>query len=56
MDKLKEMIMNQAKDGKITCKEACEIASKMGIENHVVGKIIDEKKIKIIECQLGCFG
>ena len=55
MDKLEETIKNQAKDGKITCKEALEIAKEMGVNPIAVGKILNELNIKIRGCQLGCF-
>ncbi|MDY6933940.1 MAG: hypothetical protein SVZ03_06920 [Spirochaetota bacterium] len=47
--------MNRSKNGKMTCKEAFEIAEKMNIKPIVVGKTLDELKIKITGCQLGCF-
>lgn len=55
MNELKEAINNTAIDGKITCKEAFEIAEKLNIETIVVGKTLNELKIKIKQCQLGCF-
>ncbi len=49
--KLKEA----AREGKIPCAMAQKIAA----ENHVpmkrVGDLLDELKIKITQCQLGCF-
>ncbi len=55
MDKLMEAISEKTKDGKINCKEAFEIAEKLGIKPVEVGKALNEKKIKIKQCQLGCF-
>lgn len=55
MDKLKEKVMAQARDGKITCKEAFEIAESMGVKPLTVGKLLNELNIKIRQCQLGCF-
>ncbi|MBN1903252.1 hypothetical protein JW926_18175 [Candidatus Sumerlaeota bacterium] len=40
---------------KITCKGAFEIAKEFGVEPVVIGKICNQKKIKICKCQLGCF-
>jgi hypothetical protein len=49
--KLKEL----ARDGKITCA----VAQKIAIENKIplkqVGEMLNQVKIKIIQCQLGCF-
>lgn len=55
MEKLKEVIMHTAKNGTISCKEALEIASRLGVKPAAVGKKLNELKIKIKGCQLGCF-
>ena len=55
MDKLTETIKNRAKEGKITCEEALQIAEKLSLKPIEVGRKIDELKIKIKQCQLGCF-
>ena len=55
MDKLNEMIQTQSREGKITCREALEIADKAGVSPAAVGKALNEMKIKIKGCQLGCF-
>lgn len=39
----------------IECAEARIIAEKLAIKFIEVGKICDEEKIKIINCELGCF-
>ena len=39
----------------IRCSRALKIADKYKINPIKVGKIINEKKIKIECCQLGCF-
>jgi len=45
------------KDGKqyIDCAEATSIAEKLNVAPIEVGKICNEMKIKIKNCQLGCF-
>lgn len=45
------------KDGRlyIECAEAFKIAEQFHLKPIEVGKICNEKKIKIINCQLGCF-
>ncbi|MCU0821064.1 MAG: hypothetical protein MUC95_01145 [Spirochaetes bacterium] len=55
MDNLEKTIKEKIKDGKITCKEAFEIAAGLGIKPAEVGKALDKLKIKIKQCQLGCF-
>jgi len=49
--KLKEL----ARDGKITCAVAQKIAIENKISLKQVGDLLNQMKIKIIQCQLGCF-
>lgn len=53
--KLKEEMMNKASHGKLSCAAARRIAEKMGISYKEVGDAADELRIKIKNCQLGCF-
>jgi hypothetical protein len=53
---LKAMLMAKQKEGKITCEEACEIADENGVSRAKVGSLLDELGIRIMACQLGCFG
>ena len=56
MDKeLLEKIRELAPDGTITCREARELAERLGIPPSKVGKVCSEARIKIIACELGCF-
>ncbi|MEJ2718352.1 MAG: hypothetical protein P8182_14650 [Deltaproteobacteria bacterium] len=54
-DKLKELIMKKQSNQRISCQTACEIAEQAGVSKMRVGRLIDEMKIKIHSCQLGCF-
>jgi len=49
--KLKEA----AKEGKITCGQAQKIAVENKVPMRQVGELLNQMKIKIIQCQLGCF-
>ena len=49
--KLKEA----AKDGRISCAMAQKLAADNKVSLKVVGALLDEMKIKITQCQLGCF-
>lgn len=51
LDKVKEM----APDGSITCREARELAEKLGVKPIEVGRACNKAKIKINACELGCF-
>lgn len=43
------------KDGKLPCKKAMEFAEKNNIPLKTVGDILNEIKVKVTTCQLGCF-
>ena len=49
------MITEKAKDGKIPCAVCFKIADDLGIPKKDVTKVLNEMKIKISQCQLGCF-
>jgi hypothetical protein len=53
--KLEEVIKKKAKDGKLPCAMCFKIAEDFEISNKEIGKILNEMKVKISHCQLGCF-
>ena len=53
--KLEEAIKGKAKDGKLPCAMCFKIAEDFGISKKEMGKFLNEIKIKISQCQLGCF-
>ncbi len=44
-----------AKEGKITCAMAQKIAIENKVSMKRVGDLLNQMKIKITQCQLGCF-
>ena len=44
-----------AKDGKISCAMAFKIAKENDVSTKEVGALLNQLKIKISNCQLGCF-
>jgi len=54
-DKLEKVILEKAKEGKLPCAVCFKIAEEFGISNKEMGKILNEIKVKISQCQLGCF-
>jgi hypothetical protein len=48
-------IREAAKDGKIPCVLAMKIAAENKISNKQMGELLNRLKIKIAQCQLGCF-
>ncbi|MDN5344789.1 MAG: hypothetical protein PWQ18_901 [Clostridia bacterium] len=41
--------------GKLPCAVAQEVARRLQVPMREVGQAADDLKIKIIQCQLGCF-
>lgn len=56
LKEVKAKVIEHATDGKITCAAAQGIAKSLGIEYITVGRAANEAGIKVIDCQLGCFG
>ncbi|MBO8126284.1 MAG: hypothetical protein H0Z38_03500 [Firmicutes bacterium] len=54
-DKIKEKVLENAKNGKLACKVAFKIADELNIPPRKVGDVANELEIKIAGCQLGCF-
>ena len=46
----------RAEDGRVTCVAAHEVAGILSVAPAEVGKAIDLREYRIIECQLGLFG
>lgn len=55
----KEEIAAKLKEAAKNDKISCTVAQKIAVENKVsmkqVGDLLNKLKIKIIQCQLGCF-
>ena len=54
-EELQDKILAAAPAGKIACAAAFRLADNLGISQHKMGDLLNELKIKIIQCQLGCF-
>ena len=54
-EKIKEIIKSETEDNRITCGKLHEISANYGISLGDLGKIVDDLKIKITRCELGCF-
>ncbi len=57
MDKknLIEKINTHTKNNRISCKQALRIAEEEQVTPKVIGETLNEMKIKVVTCQLGCF-
>jgi hypothetical protein len=51
--KMEEAVLAKAKDGKLPCALCFKLAEEFG--NKEMGKVLNEMKVKISQCQLGCF-
>jgi len=54
-DKIKELLINKAVDGKIVCPVARKIVEELSVSYQEVGRNADKLSIKITGCELGCF-
>ena len=55
-ERIKQKVKLIAKDGRLACAQAMDIANSEGVPPIIVGRAADAAGIKISTCQLGCFG
>ena len=59
MDKIPENVLEAVKkaapEGRLSCAEAHSLAKVLEVDFIIIGQAADELKIKIKNCQLGCF-
>ncbi len=53
--RIQDLLNERSVDQRISCADARTIAEELGISYAEIGKVADELKIKIRDCQLGCF-
>jgi hypothetical protein len=54
-EKIKEEIQKRIKNNRLPCAVARTIARDLSVPFREVGRVADELKIKITDCELGCF-
>jgi hypothetical protein len=54
-DEIKARITAAAPEGRIPCAAAFRLAQELSLSRKDLGKLLNELKIKISQCQLGCF-
>ncbi len=54
-EKITQKVKSLSKDGKISCKQSLRLAEEEGISSRELGELLNELKIKVMGCQLGCF-
>jgi hypothetical protein len=52
---IRQKIEALKENDRIACHEALKIAQELNTSPDEVGKILNEMKVKIVHCQLGCF-
>ncbi|MEW6409846.1 MAG: hypothetical protein AB1488_07015 [Nitrospirota bacterium] len=54
-EEFKKALKGLANDNRVTCHQLRELAKEMNVSYSDSGKTANELKIKIVECELGCF-
>ncbi len=54
--RLEAEVMASLVDGRLRCPAAFDIAKKLKVRRRLVGDMANKHHIRIIDCQLGCFG
>jgi hypothetical protein len=54
-EKIKEAIQAASVNSRLSCEKAHELAQTLKVSLKELGTISNELKIKIANCQLGCF-
>jgi len=54
-DKIAEEIKKKAINNRISCPVARRIAMELSVSLKEVGRTADELRVKITDCELGCF-
>lgn len=54
-EKIQEEIKKRAKDNRLPCAVARKIALDLSVSYKEVGKAANELRVKITNCELGCF-
>jgi len=54
-EQLRQEILSRAADGKVSCRAMLELAQRTDASAKMIGELCNELKLRISECQLGCF-
>jgi hypothetical protein len=54
-EKLVAAIKKASGDGRLTCEKAHELGKELDVPLKEIGAVCNELKIRIKDCQLGCF-
>ena len=54
-EKMVEAVQMASVNNRLSCEKAHDLAKELNTSLQEIGKLCNELKIKIAECQLGCF-
>ena len=54
-EKMIEAVKRASENNRLSCEKAHELARELNISLQEIGALCNELKIKIADCQLGCF-
>jgi hypothetical protein len=54
--RVREAVRERSSEGRLSCARARALAEELGVVPLEVGEAANELGIKIVACQLGCFG
>jgi hypothetical protein len=54
-DDIKARIKAAAPEGRIPCAAAFKLAEELNLSRRDLGELLNQLRIKITQCQLGCF-
>jgi hypothetical protein len=54
-ESIRDKIETLSKNGKISCRVALKLAEENAMSPAEMGQLLNDMKIKVASCQLGCF-
>lgn len=54
-EQIEKAIQESARDGKMSCHGARALAERLGVDYREVGDALNDLKVKVRGCELGCF-
>lgn len=54
-ERIREAVLKAARDGRLSCTMARMLARDLEVTPRAIGEACNQLKIKIKECELGCF-
>ena len=55
-EQIRAAVREAAEKGRIECARALAVARRLKVEPRRVGEACNAERIKVVRCQLGCFG